>query len=384
MSESPRVLIVSKPIVPPWHDGSKNLVRDVAANLTRARPTVLVTPGAPSVGKRVTMEPVYRDSGRFAPSIVANARVLARLVAGDPHDLWHFVFAPNPASSTAARVAQAARRTMGWRGPIVQTVASAPRSFDGITRWIFGDYVVALTEWTRARMLAGGLHGREVRVIPPCAAAPPAPSQEARKGMRDRHELGSSPIVLYPGDYEVSRGARTVARAVPSIARAVPEALTVFACRAKTAASGPARDAVVAELREEGCLDRTRHVGEVDDMAALLASSSVVVFPVDDLFGKVDVPLVLLEALALGVPLVLAAGGPLEAVDAARHVAPGDSEGIAAEVVRLLSDESAARDLAERGRAEYASRFEPRIVAGQYDELYDDAVAPHSGPCAIP
>src|SRR5215468_4294538 len=94
-----RVLFVSKPIAPPWHDGSKNLVRDVAAHLERAEPTVLSTPGAPSVGPRVTMEPIYAESGRFAPALSANARVMRRLLRGDPHDIWHFVFAPNFASS---------------------------------------------------------------------------------------------------------------------------------------------------------------------------------------------------------------------------------------------------------------------------------------------
>src|ERR1700678_704879 len=130
-----RVLFVSKPIAPPWHDGSKNLVRDIASHLTRAEPTVMTLPGAPAIGARVTMEPVYRDAGRFMPGLAANARVLGRLVSGDAHDLWHFVFAPNPASSSAARIARGIRRASGWRGPLVQTVASAPRSFEGIGRW---------------------------------------------------------------------------------------------------------------------------------------------------------------------------------------------------------------------------------------------------------
>src|SRR5512140_238464 len=106
---TPRVLFDSKPSAPPWHDGSKNLVRDVAANLTRALPTVMTTPGAPSVGPRVTHEAIYGDAGRFSPALLSNARVLRRLAFGDPHDLWHFVFAPNPASSTAALVAKRLR-----------------------------------------------------------------------------------------------------------------------------------------------------------------------------------------------------------------------------------------------------------------------------------
>ncbi len=370
-----RVLFVSKPIAPPWHDGSKNLVRDIAAHVTRAEPTVLTVPGATSIGPRVTMEPVYGDAGRFIPGLAANARVLGRLLSGDPLDLWHFVFAPNPASSSAARLARSIRRATGWKGPLVQTVASAPRRFEGIGRWIFGDRVVVLTEWMRARLVANGLASEMVRVIAPCAAAPPPPSAEARARVRETLGLGNGPLVVYPGDYEVSTGSRTVADAASTILRKVPEATIVFACRTKTAAAEPARARIVASTGGEGLADRIKHVGEIDDLPALLAEAKVVVFPVDDLYGKVDLPLVLLESLALGVPLILARGGPLEAIDAARFVEPQDSDRLAREVLRLIASDAEAQEMAERGQALYRRRFRPQVVAAEYDALYEEVMA---------
>jgi glycosyltransferase involved in cell wall biosynthesis len=364
------VLFVSKPIAPPWNDGSKNLVRDVAEHLVRARPTVLTTPSAPPLAPRVLVEPLYSGSGRFAPSVMANARVAARLAVGDPHDVWHFVFAPNPLSSSVAAVARRLRRTGGWRGKVVQTVASAPRSFDGVARFVFGDAVVALSEHTRGRLLAAGVTGRALRVIPPCARAPRVLSEEEKREVRARFELGDGPIVLYPGDYEVSQGAQTVAAAAPAILGASREATLVFACRKKTAAASGAQALVEAELERVGLRRRTRHLGEVSDMAALLAVATVVAFPVDDLYGKVDLPLVLLEAMALGVPIVVAQGGPLEALDFAPSVAPGDRAGLADRVVELLTDDAARRQLGEEGQRAYQARYTPRAVAAAYDDLY--------------
>ena len=110
-------------------------------------------------------------------------------------------------------------------------------------------------------------------------------------------------------------------------------------------------------------------------MPALLAASSVVAFPVDDLYGKVDVPLVLLEALALGVPVVAARGGPLEALTSARFVDPEDDAALAAEVARFLREPSAARDAAAQGATLFRARFTPRAVAAAYDDLYAEALA---------
>jgi len=372
VSAEPRVLFVSKPVVPPWHDGSKNLVRDVATHLVRARPTVMTTPGAAPLGARVTAEPVYRGAGRFAPGVVANARVLLRLVARDPHDLWHFVFAPNPASSSAARIASASRRAFGWEGKLVQTVASAPREFDGVSRLLFGDVVVAQSEWTRARLIGAGADGARLRVIVPCAVAPAAPPEESVRRARERHRLGDAPVVLYPGDYEVSRGASTFAESLASLARDAPAALFVFACREKTSRAGEARAEITARLAAAGLGERVRHVGEIDDLPALMVASSVIAFPVDDLYGKVDLPLVLLEALALGVPMVLARGGPLETITTASFVDPGDATGLAAALAALLEREDDARAHADRGKELYAARFTPKTVAAEYDDLYEE------------
>jgi glycosyltransferase involved in cell wall biosynthesis len=368
---SPRVLFVSKPIAPPWHDGSKNLVRDVAANLTRAEPTVMTTPGAPRIGPRVNQEAVYTDPGRFSPALLSNARVLRRLALGDPHDLWHFVFAPNPASSTAAQVARRVRSAAGWRGPVVQTVASAPRSFDTIQRWLFGDVVVVLSEWTRGRLLGSGVRGKTLRVIPPCAAAPETPDAARVEAVRARYDL-RGPVVLYPGDLEVSRGAETVAEAAPRILKAVPDATIVFACRPKTSGAAAAKDELVRTLAGMRLEKQTRHVGEIDDMPALLTASSVVAFPVDDLYGKVDIPLVLLEAMSLGVPVIACKDGPLEALAPVRMVAPGDADALAEEVLRVLLSDDAAREAGEQGRALFTEKYRPQVVAAAYDDLYEE------------
>lgn len=373
---SPRVLFVSKPIAPPWHDGSKNLVRDVASHLERTTPTVLSTDTfarASTLPARVRVEPVYRAASRFSPPFAANARVLARLLAGDPLDLWHFVFAPNTASSGAALAAKRLRRLSGFRGPVVQTVASAPRTFEGVGRLLFGDHVVALSEWTRRRLVEAGATRAPIHVIPPCALAPAEPAAEAVLALRARHALRGK-VVLYPGDYEFSQGARGVVAALPHVVAQAPDVTAVFACRAKTPRAAGAEAALQREVERLGLGPRVRYLGEVPDMPALLRASDVVAFPVDDLYGKVDLPLVLLEALALGVPIVAASGGPLgELASAASMVPPGDAERLAAALVALL-DPARAREAARAGEVLYASRFTPAVVARAHDALYERAL----------
>jgi glycosyltransferase involved in cell wall biosynthesis len=370
LSRAPKVLFVSKPIVPPWHDGSKNLVRDVASHLTKAIPTVLTTEGAPSLGERVTLDPTYRDGGAFSPSLLANARVFRRLLTDRDSDIWHFVFAPNAASSGAARAAIAARRALGWKGKVVQTVASAPKRFELVRELLFGDVVVTLSEWMRARLMAEGVEASRMRVIPPSAPRPREVSAAECSRLREELDLGPGPLFVYPGDYETSQGAETVARAASLLGDAAPGMRIVFACRPKSKRTADAQRALDQILADDHAHHYARHVGKLDDIAPLLTSATAVLFPVDDLYGKVDLPIVLLEALSRGVPLVLARGGPLEAIEPASFVDAGDARGLAQAAIAVLHGDREA--LTRRAKRFYESHFAPEIAGAAHDALYAD------------
>ena len=93
-------------------------------------------------------------------------------------------------------------------------------------------------------------------------------------------------------------------------------------------------------------------------------------FPVDDLYGKVDVPLVLLEAIALGKPVIVVSGGPLVEIACARVVPPNDDAGLAREIAALAADETLRAELGKCGEALHRARFSPEAVAKAYSALY--------------
>jgi phosphatidylinositol alpha-1,6-mannosyltransferase len=359
-----RVLFVSKPIAPPFHDGAKCLVRDIATHLKRSRATVLSTAGVPPLIGPVDVEPVYPNAGSFAPALQDNARVMQRLLLGRRADLWHFVFAPNPLSSTAGRIAKTIRRV-----PVVQTVASAPRSFSEVGRLLFGDRIVVVSAWTHDKLVSAGADATRLRVIAPSVEVPKVtPEQHARV----RESLGlpdGAPLVTYPGDVETSSGAGLVAAAIPAVLERAPDTRFVFACRKKTRRAEEAEERIRRDLSR--FRERVQFVGELESLPPLLAISTLVLFPVDTLYGKVDLPIALLECMALGVPIVALDEGPLPELGAAVLVGRS-AEGLADETAHLLADEARRREMAEQGRALVASRHDPNIAAQAYEAVYDE------------
>jgi phosphatidylinositol alpha-1,6-mannosyltransferase len=374
-----RILMVSKPVAPPWHDSSKNLVRDVAGHLSRHAPVLMTrqdataalraTPGL----ERAALRFVYADAGAgaFAPALADQARVLASLLMGPREHIWHFFFAPNPRSSSAARLAASLRRVR-----TVQTVCSAPRPGVDLERVLFADRVVVVSRHTEARLHAAGIDAARVRRVPPAVAPLKAMGEPARRAAREQLGLRiEAPLVLYPGDLEISRGAERALRMHAALP--LPDAQLVLACRAKTPAARDAQAKLEALAVQLGSASRVRFLGETPHIHALLGASDVVVLPSEDLYAKMDLPLVLIEAMLLERPVVV-----LEATAAAELADEGAARAVSVEpqalgrvALELLTDIQAAAQLGARARAAALARYHPRSVAAQYESIYDELLA---------
>ena len=74
------ILLVSKPVEPPWNDSSKNLVRDLVLGMTRHDSVAFGRQGGQSSLGRARLEPVHpAGTAAFAPGLADQVRVLKRL-----------------------------------------------------------------------------------------------------------------------------------------------------------------------------------------------------------------------------------------------------------------------------------------------------------------
>lgn len=367
MNDERRVLLVSKPVHAPFHDGSQVLVRDVANHLEQFVPVVMGTGEREGFASHVVVERTYGGRGSFAPNLVQNVRPLWRLVNARDERVWHFVFAPNRRSCSAIR---ALRRVTSR--PTIQTIASPPRSFDDIDDLLFGDEVVAQSEWTAGQVQRFSRSSRPVHVVRPPLAPVATPSAEQLAVVRQRLGLDTDqPIVVYPGDLEFSGGAVRVADMVEPFVTLHPRVVVVFACRHKT----PAAADVLRRLEQRLPREQVRFAGELPSLPALLAASQVVVFPVEQLFAKVDIPIALLEAMSLGVPLIVPTEGPVAELTSAERVPLSDAEGWVRACSGLLSSRGRRESIQARQRVQLEAEFAAKVVAGRYEDLYQRVLA---------
>lgn len=364
------VLLVSKAVAPPWNDSSKNLVRDLSAAMVRHQAVVMTTrAGRSQELGRARLQGIHGRFPGLSGALATQLPVLMRMVLDPSADVFHFFFAPNAKASAAASAVCKARRR-----PSVQTVCSAPAPDADLRKVMFADRHIVLSEHTRQRFLEAGLTERRMHLIPPCLPTLPIPSQAGRVAARSRHGLPqSAPLLVYPGDLEFSRGAD---RCIDALATGLLGADPVLAlcCREKTPAARSRAALLRTRVDELGLGSRVRFLGEIPDIHAVLGTADAVLLPAETLYAKMDLPLVLLEAMSLAKPVFVLQGTAAAELSSRRAAiaVEGGPEALAVAVEALLSDRAEREALGARARGRVRDEYSPLRMASAYEDVYDE------------
>ncbi|MBN2530522.1 MAG: glycosyltransferase family 4 protein [Deltaproteobacteria bacterium] len=361
------VFVISKPIVPPWNDSGKNIAKEQICHGDRYSYRILTTRDfAFPEHSHVSYERIYPSGGHFKAGLKQNIKVMFRGLQKKHSQIYHYFFAPNRLSATAGRLQRAATRVK-----TVQTFSSRPLDYNDVNRFIFTDKVIVLSKDSRDKLLSVGISPKRVVHIPP-GITPPAPLAEDEKTkLRDRFDLKNNRIVLFPGDFEFSNAASLVAQAAPAILAGARNVSVIFACRAKTERSKSRKQQIQKELSSLG--HRVRFLDEIEEMHRFVGLVDVLLLPQNNLYAKMDIPLILLEAMAHGIPLVLADTGPLNEL-IAQNAAIGacTSADVAAAALRLLHSPAEAGALGRIGHALVHTTYNALSMAKAVENLYDE------------
>lgn len=195
--------------------------------------------------------------------------------------------------------------------------------------------------------------------LPPPPVEPPPFDWNSRPRA---NELRGRPRVLYVGKQSPGKGTPDLLAAIPRVIAAVPDAMLLFVGR------GNAEDSISPDLRQ--------HVVQWPPLPnpqvlSLMREVRLVVLPSSrpEPLGRV-----LLEAMSVGIPVVATrvGGTPETVVDGATGILVDrhDVAGLAAAIIRLLTDRHLARRMGEQGHVWLYQHFDPEQSLDRLEALY--------------
>ena len=188
---------------------------------------------------------------------------------------------------------------------------------------------------------------------------------DRRSANHVKQELGlcERPVIGFVGRLTPEKGVSILLQAVQQLAH---KGRSVDVIIIGDGEYGPA---LQGEAERLGIDEQIHFLGKRHDMPDLYAAMDIFVLP----SFKEAFPMVVLEALACGIPVVATRVGDIPYMlnnSGGILVEPGDVSGLAMAILDIINDQKAARDVALRGRQRALERFSSAMMAQHYHELY--------------
>lgn len=264
---------------------------------------------------------------------------------------------------------------LGWRVPWVAyhhgytTTDLKMRLYNQLNRWTLPSAARVITVCEPfARQLARAGVAREKISVRHNSITPSGRAGAAEVGAL-RRELGlkeGQRLVLAVGRLSREKGHADLVEALGELRRLSP----ALDFRLLVVGEGPERARVEQAAGAWGVEGRLVFAGHREDVRPFYALADALALP----SHSEGSPLVLLEAMAAGLPVVATrVGGVPEMVtdgESALLVEPRDARGMAAALERVLVDEGLARRLAANASARAAEHFSPEAQVRSLVEIY--------------
>ncbi|MGB7307491.1 MAG: glycosyltransferase [Candidatus Acidiferrales bacterium] len=212
------------------------------------------------------------------------------------------------------------------------------------------DGYIVRTNFSRSKLIEGGLPAAKIAIIPSFAPDP---------GVR---VVGSGRFAFFAGRLSPEKGIATLLSAWDRF----NDPLLCL----KVAGDGPLRDEVMR--RADG--RRVEYLGSLSrrDVQGLMREAALLIFPSD---CYENFPLSIVEAFACGVPVIASRIGAMaEIIDDGRtglHFRAGDAEDLAAKVEWSAGHPEQLSRMRRECRAEYLAKYTPERNYQMLMELYD-------------
>jgi glycosyltransferase involved in cell wall biosynthesis len=341
------------------HEGAdKQLAEAIANGMTQAVYTWFTRwpgDGNPRLthGRRV---PILSKDG--VPHLPERIQVAAAAAALAPRaDLIHAVMTIGGGFPVFSRLA----RYMFNGRPVIHTVPGV-RDVGLLSGIRPLGVTVALSDTTASQLREAGFG--DVRVIPPAVDLEKWKWQPRREG---------PPVVLFAGHHDAGGGAPEALAAAGVAARAGAQFRLMLAMRQRPGQDVRAlNQELMVQARRESLAD-VEILGHVNDMHRLLSSADVLLFPPKALSGKADVPLTILEAMAIGRPVIVSDLPQFALLGNAVQRAPAGNAALTGGLLANLLDQPQRWvSIAQQGRSAVEERFSPERFVQQYRQLYQE------------
>lgn len=370
MADPKKILLVTRPIAPPWDEASKNFAYYLAKNTPDFDFFLLTNGFIKDLPKNIRQNPIYTSNHL---SWLQRARLLKIIRMRKDADIIHFMLTPAKLNAFGFKTFIRHKKTR-----TIQTVATlredlfSDADFKSI---LFADLIITYSDHAKNKLNSIGFQNVK-RVYPGIDLEYYSPRPKDVEAMRQLGIGADDFVVTYPGEYVRLGATDDIIKMITDNASLLREKKIkiLLACRLKNDPEAiRKKDEVLETLEKHNALDLAVFVDIFPDMAALYNLSDIIIFPVRNMRGKFDVPLAAIEPMACEKPVVIS-DLPILAEFANKEnsvtIGQGRPDQLIAAILDLYANPEKRVAIGKNGRKFTEENFDIKNISKIYSEIY--------------
>jgi glycosyltransferase involved in cell wall biosynthesis len=253
--------------------------------------------------------------------------------------------------------------------------------------------IIAVTKNIKYSLITAGISEDRIRVIPPGINTKLYNLSILGDDVRKKYNIGSDqPTIIYIGNLTRIKGIHILINALNIIAKKVPNIkllmvlnmpIDIYLKLNRLDLTTELAFKIKERIKYYELENNIIPLGILDNMPQVIAASDLVITPFLNTVGVVDYPTSMLEAMAVGKPVIATrVGGIPEIIEHKESgilVEPNNVDELVSAIIYMLENKEEAKNMGKEGAKIISEKFRLEIVVDELERLYEEVISNYSG-----
>ncbi len=377
-----KILFVTRPLSPPWDEASKNFAYNLAVNVAQINPELeihLLTKGDlreynPALPKNIRQHPIYTVAENDITFSQKLRSLFFQWKAKNKFDIVQYFFTPSKLNTWLIK-----RFLLPRQSKTIQTIPTLREDIltdKEIKKNMFADLLVTYSAYSKNKLKNLGFSNVQ-HIYPGIDLEKFSPRKKSITLLEKSGLRKNDFVVMFAGEYSRLGGLRDVLESFVRLEKKLPSLRLFLALRIKNEKDARQKKIVKNELKNRNLLAKVVFEDELDykvaDMSELFNLQDLMIYPIHNMNGKFDVPLVIPESMACQKAVVLSDLPLLREFanyDNAVIIKSGDRNELVKVIEELYGNPTERERLANNARRFAQKKFDIKLVAEEYNDIY--------------
>jgi glycosyltransferase involved in cell wall biosynthesis len=374
-----KILLVTRPIVPPWDEASKNFAFYLAMNLDVFDFYLLTDGTLSNIPPHIHQKAIY-TSNKF--NYIQKLKLLKlRHVLREDFDVIHYMFTPTKINSFSFKTFVKHKKTK-----TIQTIATLREDLfkeEDFKNILFADLIITYSNYAKNKLNSIGFNNVK-RIYPGIDIQLYSPAGKDKEIQKMLDVTDEDFVVDYPGEYVRLGATDDLVNLIIEYGEEFRKRKIkiCFPGRMKGPEDYAKKNEVKKILQEKNMVDIVRFTDELkknsipgaDFMSRRYNTSDLIIFPVQNMKGKFDIPLAVIEVMACAKPIIISnlpIFSEFANTENSVMIEKGNMKRLADAIFDLYDHREKREQIGKNARKFVENNFDIKKVAEKYKEIYE-------------